>query len=155
MFDATIGNYRDTTAFQCFGTLINRIKLRNTNTGNDTCCTDRARTNTYFNSICTCIGKGNGSIGSGPNDTVAADGISATNGSVLNVGARSAADANGGAMAAAVWPGPGSGGPTPPHLPPSMAKLAAPKVVGGSTPPRAAVRALPEGEHPPFDPDGT
>jgi len=98
---------------------------------------------------------GNGSIGSGPNDTVAADGISATNGSVLNVGARSAADANGGAMAAAVWPGPGSGGPTPPHLPPSMAKLAAPKVVGGTTPPRAPARALPEGEHPPFDPDGT
>ncbi len=45
-------------------------------------------------------------------------------------------------------------GPTPPHLPPSMTKLAAPKVVGG-VPHRVAARALDAGERPPFDPDGT
>lgn len=42
---------------------------------------------------------------------------------------------------------------TPPHLPPSMTKLAAPKVVGSPTPRPAAVLAT--GERPPFDPDGT
>jgi sec-independent protein translocase protein TatB len=45
-------------------------------------------------------------------------------------------------------------GSTPPHLPPSMTKLAAPKVVGG-VPQRVAARALDAGERPPFDPDGT
>jgi sec-independent protein translocase protein TatB len=45
-------------------------------------------------------------------------------------------------------------GTTPPHLPPSMTKLAAPKVVGGA-PHRVAARALDAGERPPFDPDGT
>jgi sec-independent protein translocase protein TatB len=45
-------------------------------------------------------------------------------------------------------------GQAPPHLPPSMAKLAAPKVVGG-VPHRVAARALDAGERPPFDPDGT
>jgi sec-independent protein translocase protein TatB len=45
-------------------------------------------------------------------------------------------------------------GQTPPHLPPSMTKLAAPNVVGG-VPHRVAARALDAGERPPFDPDGT
>jgi len=44
-------------------------------------------------------------------------------------------------------------GAAPPHLPPSMTKLAAPKVVGGAAPTPA--RSLPAGERPPFDPDGT
>ena len=43
----------------------------------------------------------------------------------------------------------------PPHLPPSMTKLAAPKVVGVVGPPKAPVRVLANGERPPFDPDGT
>jgi hypothetical protein len=42
-----------------------------------------------------------------------------------------------------------------PHLPPSMTKLPAPKVVGGSAAPRVAARPLDAGERPPFDPDGT
>ena len=48
--------------------------------------------------------------------------------------------------------------PAPPHLPPSMTKLAAPKVVGvtgGSALPAAGARPLAAGERPPFDPDGT
>jgi len=49
---------------------------------------------------------------------------------------------------------PPNGPATPPHLPPSMAKLAAPKVVG-VTQQTPAVRVLAAGERPPFDPDGT
>lgn len=48
--------------------------------------------------------------------------------------------------------------PAPPHLPPSMSKLAAPRVVGvtgQSALPAAGTRPLAAGERPPFDPDGT
>ena len=58
------------------------------------------------------------------------------------------------AGAAAIVPTADPGAVTsPPHAPPSLTKLAAPKVVGGAAP--TAPRSLAAGERPPFDPDGT
>lgn len=70
----------------------------------------------------------------------------AVNGSTANGAAVSSGPATNGAAP--------NGPATPPHLPPSMAKLAAPKVVG-VTQQTPAVRVLAAGERPPFDPDGT
>jgi sec-independent protein translocase protein TatB len=85
-----------------------------------------------------------------------------------SAGADAAVAANGGSVTApdAISPTPefnggaslsnGEAAPAPPpHLPPSMTKLAAPKVVGVVGLPKTPVRVLADGERPPFDPDGT
>ncbi len=62
---------------------------------------------------------------------------------------------NGSANRPAVTNGAVTNGVLPPHRPPLMTKLAAPKVVGVVGLPKAPVRVLADGERPPFDPDGT
>ena len=107
-------------------------------------------------------------------ETVAPAGSSALNGGGVrsNGGATSVGPLRNGRETSAILSSAAAGRPngsTPPHLPPSMTKLAAPKVVGGVAP-RAAAAARPAGERPdpprpaggssnderpPFDPDGT
>jgi len=107
-------------------------------------------------------------------ETVAPTGSSALNGGGVrsNGGATSVGPLRNGRETSAILSSAAAGRPngsTPPHLPPSMTKLAAPKVVGGVAP-RAAAAARPAGdrptpprpvggssndERPPFDPDGT
>jgi len=95
-----------------------------------------------------------GANNSGANNGGANNGGANTSGA-NNSGANTAGAATNAAVSAgAVANGPATNGALPAHLPPSMTKLSAPKVVG-SSPPRTSAPALAGGERPPFDPDGT
>ena len=102
-------------------------------------------------------GSSNGTVSNGSSSPIdmpveAAETVAPVGSSALNGSMSTGRDAS--AIISSAPAGPRQNGSAPPHLPASMTKLAAPKVVGGAAP-RAAAPVLPAGERPPFDPDGT